>query len=35
MGQRDAAQQTWERGLQLNPDNETLRDTVRRLTQKP
>ena len=35
MGQRDAAQQTWERGLQLNPENETLRDTVRRLTQKP
>jgi tetratricopeptide (TPR) repeat protein len=35
MGQRDAAQKTWERGLQLNPDNETLRDTVRRLTQKP
>ena len=35
LGQRDAAQQTWERGLQLNPDNETLRDTVRRLTQKP
>jgi len=35
MGQRDAAQATWERGLQLNPDNETLRDTVRRLTQKP
>ena len=35
LGQRDAAQQTWERGLQLNPDNETLRETVRRLTQKP
>ena len=35
MGQRDAAQATWERGLRLNPDNETLRDTVRRLTQKP
>ena len=35
LGQRDAAQQTWERGLQLNPDNETLRDTVRRLTHKP
>ena len=35
MGQRDAARKTWERGLQLNPDNETLRDTVRRLTQKP
>ena len=35
MGQRDAAQATWERGLQLNPDNETLRDTVRRLTHKP
>jgi tetratricopeptide (TPR) repeat protein len=35
LGQRDAAQKTWERGLQLNPDNETLRDTVRRLTQKP
>ena len=35
MGQRDAAQRTWERGLQLNPDNETLRDTVRRLTHTP
>ena len=35
MGQRDAAQATWERGLLLNPDNETLRDTVRRLTHKP
>jgi tetratricopeptide (TPR) repeat protein len=35
LGQRDAAQKTWERGMQLNPDNETLRDTVRRLTQKP
>ncbi|NBW24001.1 MAG: hypothetical protein EBR89_00885 [Betaproteobacteria bacterium] len=35
MGQRDAAEATWERGLQLNPDNETLRDTVRRFTHKP
>ena len=35
LGQRDAAQRIWERGMQLNPDNETLRDTVRRLTQKP
>jgi len=35
MGQRDAAQKTWERGRQLNPDNETLRDTVRRLTRTP
>ena len=35
MGQREAAQKTWERGRQLNPDNETLRDTVRRLTRTP
>ncbi len=35
LGQREAAQTTWERGRQLNPDNETLRDTVRRLTRTP
>lgn len=35
MGQREAARETWERGRQLNPDNETLRDTVRRLTRTP
>lgn len=35
LGQREAAQKTWERGRQLNPDNETLRDTVRRLTRTP
>lgn len=33
MGKQDAAQETWQRGLQLNPDNETLRETLRRLTQ--
>jgi len=35
MGQRDEAQKTWERGRRLNPDNETLRNTVRRLTRTP
>ncbi len=31
MGQRDAARKVFADGLQLNPDNETLRETIKRL----
>lgn len=35
MGARDQAGAVWKEGEQLNPQNETLRDTVRRLRGKP
>ncbi len=35
MGNQEAARETWQRGQQLSPDNETLRETVRRLTLNP
>lgn len=31
MGQRDDALRIWKEGLQLNPDNETLQETLKRL----
>lgn len=35
MGQRDQANAIWTKGLELNPDNETLQDTIKRLRGKP
>jgi tetratricopeptide (TPR) repeat protein len=34
MGQRERAQAIWEEGKQLNPDNETLLETIKRLRDK-
>ncbi len=34
-GQRDEARAIWREGLQLNPENETLQETLRRLGVKP
>ena len=31
MGQQDQARAVWRQGLQLNPDNGTLKDTLKRL----
>ena len=31
LGERDAARQIWQRGLQLQPDNDTLKRTLQRL----
>ena len=35
MGQRDRAQSVWREGLILNPENETLQETLKRLRVKP
>ncbi len=35
LGQRDAALEIWSQGLRLNPDNEVLLETTRRLRSKP
>lgn len=34
-GQRDRARKIWQEGLQLAPNNETLRETLRRLDPRP
>ncbi|KQT14273.1 tetratricopeptide repeat protein [Ramlibacter sp. Leaf400] len=34
-GQREKAQAIWREGLQLNPENETLQETLKRLRVKP
>jgi tetratricopeptide (TPR) repeat protein len=34
LGQRERAQAIWQEGLQLNPGNETLLDTIKRLRAK-
>ena len=35
MGERDKALAVWREGLRLNPDNESLKDTLKRLGAKP
>lgn len=35
LGQRDAAKAIWNEGMRLNPDNETLLETTRRLRDTP
>ena len=35
LGQRDEAKAIWTEGMRLNPDNETLLETTRRLRDKP
>jgi tetratricopeptide (TPR) repeat protein len=35
MDQRDQANAIWTKGLELNPENETLQDTIKRLRGKP
>jgi tetratricopeptide (TPR) repeat protein len=35
LGERDSARATWARGLELNPENESLIDTMKRLQAKP
>ncbi len=35
LGERDQAQAVWSKGRQLNPANETLLETMRRLLEKP
>lgn len=35
MGQRDRAQSVWREGLLLNPENETLQETLKRLRVRP
>ncbi len=35
MGERDKALGIWREGLRLNPDNESLKDTIKRLGAKP
>jgi tetratricopeptide (TPR) repeat protein len=35
MGQRDQASTIWKEGVELNPQNETLQDTMRRLRSAP
>ena len=35
MGQRAEAMDAWKRGMELNPNNETLSETIQRLSPKP
>lgn len=35
LGQRDAANHVWQEGLALNPQNDTLRQTIQRLRDRP
>lgn len=35
MGQKDAAKAVWRNGLDINPDNETLRETIKRFHVNP
>jgi Flp pilus assembly protein TadD len=35
LGQRDQANAIWTKGLELNAENETLQDTIKRLRGKP
>jgi tetratricopeptide (TPR) repeat protein len=35
LGQRDEAKAIWAEGMRLNPDNETLLETTRRLRDQP
>jgi predicted negative regulator of RcsB-dependent stress response len=35
MGKKKEAQQVWQRGLQLDPDNAIIQNTIKRLRTRP